>query len=99
MEKLESAMPFLEQEPRPFTRQGIEHISPGQKGVYALYNTEACVYVGKADDIRHRLLEHLTKRDNACILRERPIHFIADGSADPDTRLKQLVAELKPLCT
>jgi len=57
------------------------------------------VYVGKADDIRQQLLDHLTERDkNAYILREMPIHFIADCSADPDTRLKQLVAEIKPLC-
>jgi excinuclease UvrABC nuclease subunit len=92
-------MPFLQQEPRPFTREGIERISAGQKGVYALYNTETCVYVGKADDIRQRLLEHLNKRDNLCILRERPIHFIADVSANAETRLKQLMIELKPLCT
>ncbi len=91
-------MPFLQQEPRPFTREGIERISPGQKGVYALYNTEACVFVGKTDDIRRRLLEHLNKRDNICILRERPIHFIADVSADADARLKTLMIELKPLC-
>lgn len=92
-------MPFLEQEPRPFTREGIERISSGQKGVYALFNAEACVYVGEAADIRQRLLEHLNKRDNPCILRERPIHFIADVTAQPGVRVKQLTAELKPLCT
>lgn len=77
-------MPFIEQESRPFAREGIEWVNPNQLGVYGLFNRDAWVYVGRGD-IRQRLLDHLNG-DNYCITSARPTHFVAEVHPDPEAR-------------
>ena len=49
-------MPFPQQTPQPFTRPGVEWLAPNQSGVYGIYGNGKWIYVGKADDLRARLL-------------------------------------------
>ena len=74
----------------------MEALKPNQYGVYGLFKTGNCIYVGKGD-IRSRLLDHLNG-DNACITRHAPTHFVAAVTADADTRERQLILELGPVC-
>ena len=90
-------MPFLQQEPRSFTRQNVERLKPDQFGVYGLFRRGVWIYVGKGD-IRRRLLEHLNG-DNLCIIREQPTHWVDEViSGDPSAREKELINELEPSC-
>lgn len=89
-------MPFPNQEARPFTRQRVEAIAPGQMGCYGLYNSSGWIYVGKGD-IRTRLLAHLNN-DNACITGQQPTHFVDMVTSDMDRMEKLLIAECRPSC-
>lgn len=98
-------MPFPNQVPRPFTREQVEALRPGQPGVYGFFqqqqNGRAWVYVGESDDIRRRLLEHLNG-DNPCINRYWPTHWVdqvVQGGRDVRrAREKVLIAEYNPAC-
>ena len=90
-------MPFIEQTPRAFNREGIERLNPNQTGVYGLLKKDVWIYVGKGD-IRQRLLDHLNG-DNPCITREGPTSFVANvTSGDPSARERELILELDPVC-
>ena len=89
-------MPFVEQEPRPFTQEGIKRLNPDQHGVYGILGGDTCIYVGKGD-IRERLLRHLGG-DIPCILRENPTHFVCGVTAKADNREKELITEFDPVC-
>lgn len=89
-------MPFPQQTPRAFTKQGIEALTPGQKGVYGIYRPGVWIYVGKGD-IRERLIAHLNG-DNADITAQKPTNYVAEVTADMDQREKQLILELSPVC-
>jgi hypothetical protein len=88
-------MPFPQQGPKSFDRPGIGSIASNQKGVYGLFKENAWVYIGKADDLRKRLLEHLNG-DDPCITRESPTHFVTSVVAIPDAEEKRLIFELGP---
>ena len=94
-------MPFPEQNPREFTQAGIEALDPGQKGCYGLFQQtpqgKAWVYVGKPDDLRKRLLEHLGG-DNACINKYPSTHHVGVVTDDNEARKKALILELEPEC-
>jgi len=89
-------MPFPDQTPRPFTKENILAITPGQMGVYGLFKQGTWVYVGKGD-IRQRLLAHFNG-DNFCINIQRPTHWVDVVCSDYETREKQLILELNPVC-
>lgn len=89
-------MPFPQQSPRPFTREGIESLNPNQNGVYGLFRQGQWIYVGKGD-IRQRLLAHLNG-DNTCITREGPTHYVAEVTWNMDGRERELIIELSPKC-
>jgi hypothetical protein len=90
-------MPFPQQTARPFTRNAIEAITPGQMGCYGLFvNGGPWVYIGKGD-IRRRLLDHLNG-DNPCITRNRPTHFCDAVTADLDEEEKRLILEYPSTC-
>lgn len=89
-------MPFPQQTPTPFTKQGVETLRPNQNGCYGLFKAGTWIYVGKGD-IRDRLLAHLNG-DNACITRSAPTHFVAVVSEDMDDLEKALILELSPTC-
>jgi hypothetical protein len=89
-------MAFQQQQPRFFNRPNVEALRPNQFGVYGLFRKGQWVYVGKGD-IRQRLLDHLN-RDNPCITREQPTHWMDEVTANMDEREKQLISELDPIC-
>jgi excinuclease UvrABC nuclease subunit len=88
-------MPFPNQTPRPFTRDGIEWLNPDQYGCYGLFREGKWIYVGKGD-IRSRLLDHLDG-DDPLIIVEAPTHFVAVVTTNPDAVEMQLIAELDPI--
>jgi len=79
-------------------RDAIIQNAPAASGVYGLYNV-VWIYVGQADDIRARLLEHLTG-DDACITRYRPTGFAFElvGPPERSRRLQELIHQTEPLC-
>lgn len=89
-------MPFPQQDPRPFTRVGIETLNPNQLGVYGLFRQGQWIYIGKVD-IRQRLLDHLNG-DNSCITRQTPTRFVAEVTSSMDERERQLIVEFQPIC-
>lgn len=90
-------MAFIQQIPQPFTRERINSVIPGQRGVYGLFRKESWIYVGKGD-IRERLLAHVGG-DNPGILKYQPTHWVGEVmQGDPSEREKQLIVELQPLC-
>ena len=92
-------MPFIKQDPRPFTETDILKLSKDQSGVYGIFKPNVWIYVGKGD-IRDRLLQHIRGQDdNPCILRNRPTFWVAEKiSGDPSQREKELILELTPAC-
>ena len=89
-------MAFPKQESRQFTRANIEALSPNQNGCYGLFKQGTWIYVGKGD-IRTRLLAHFN-RDNSCIARQAPTHWVDMVTANMDQMEKDLILELDPLC-
>jgi excinuclease UvrABC nuclease subunit len=91
-------MPFTTQ-PRSFTQQDIESLNPRQRGVYGIYRPGTWIYIGKADDLRARMFQHISGTDgNPCILRERPTNWIAEVTNSPDLREQALILEFNPIC-
>lgn len=90
-------MSFPQQTPRAFTRANIEAITPGQKGCYGLYKANTWIYVGKADCIRKRLLEHLAG-DNPCITRQQPTHWVDVVTNNNEAEEKRLITLYQPVC-
>jgi hypothetical protein len=89
-------MPFPQQEPRTFTKAGIEWLAPNQRGCYGIFKAGLWVYVGKTGDLRARLLEHLAG-DNPRITREYPTHFVTLLTANEVWHEKRLILELDPV--
>ena len=94
-------MPFPIQDPRPYTKQEAQSIKPGQRGVYGLIQVEkddwAWIYIGRADNIRERLLEHLNE-DDPCLGSYSPTHFVTAITQDNVRREKELTLEYDPEC-
>jgi hypothetical protein len=89
-------MPFPQQDPRTFTKVGIEWLAVGQRGCYGIFRAGVWIYVGKTGDLRARLLQHLAG-DNPRITRENPTHFVTMLTANDDVAEKQLIRELDPV--
>ncbi len=95
-------MPFPTQDPRPYTKQGAQRIKKGQRGVYGLIQVQkdgrAWIYIGRAEDIRERLLAHLNNEDDPCLDSHRPTHFVAAITQDTVRCEKELTLEYDPEC-
>jgi hypothetical protein len=81
-----------------FDRDSILQSAPQHPGVYGLFSA-LWIYIGEAQDIRSKLLEHLIERDS-CIAHYQPSSF-AYELLDSDKRLErhaELSARLQPLC-
>ena len=89
-------MPFNNDKPWVFNQQAIESFNSGQTGVYAIYNANKWIYIGRGD-IRQRLLGHLNG-DLPAIGTHTPTHFRAEVTDDAATREKQLLLEYMPAC-
>ena len=93
-------MAFTECAARSFTAISILKNAPSCSGVYALSNQREYVFIGDADDIRARLMEHLV--ETGTVLRGRnPTGFSFEicPPADRCSRRAALVRELAPYCS
>lgn len=91
-------MPFPHQGSRPFNRRGIEALRRGQNGLYGIFNSMTCIYVGRGN-IREQLLAHLNGAGgNPHILRNRPTHYVIELARNGVVRQRQLIAEFDPVC-
>ncbi len=94
------AAPFSERGCRIYkwNREAILSSAPARPGVYGLFNA-LWIYIGDADDIRARLLEH-ADGDNPCISHYRPSGFAFELIDDDGrtTRRDEIAEQLEPLC-
>jgi hypothetical protein len=95
-------VPFAENRYRRhrFDRESIELNAPESSGVYGLFSA-LWIYIGEADNIRARLLEHFDGDDlDPCIAHHQPTGFAFEliCPADRGRRQEQLVNELLPIC-
>ena len=81
-----------------FERESVLLNAPEASGVYGLYNV-LWIYIGEAENIRLRLLEHLGG-DNRCINHYRPSGFAFElaGLEQLIRRRLELAEALEPLC-
>lgn len=72
-------MPFPKQEKHDFTVAKISTMKPNQAGVYGIFNHSHCLYIGRADDIRKSLLEHVNRESQQapCIFENDPQYWVA----------------------
>ena len=94
-------MPFPQQTALAFNKATVESLEDGKKGCYGLFQQaqtgRVWIYVGKADNMRKRLLEHVNG-DNPCITKYRPSHFVTVLASNNENLEKQLIGELDPYC-
>jgi len=81
-----------------FQRECILKNAPESSGVYGLFNA-FWIYIGEADNLRARILEHLDG-DDPCIVRFQPSGFAFELASPNERRRRheQLIKELQPLC-
>ena len=79
-------------------RESIILHAPEASGVYGIYNA-VWIYVGEADNIRSRLLDHLAG-DDPCIDHYSPSGFAFELVAPSrrHRRLRELARQTEPIC-
>ena len=90
-------MPFEQITPRPFTPDGIYMYAPAAIGVYGLSNAQEWIYIGRSNDIRRALLEHL---QDPVLRGKQPRGFVFEvcEAARCLSRQDRLVLEYEPIC-
>lgn len=90
-------MPFEQITPRPFTPNGIYTYAPAANGVYGLSNAQEWIYVGRSNDIRRALLDHL---QDSHLMARQPRGFVFEvcDVARCLGRQDRLVLEYEPIC-
>jgi len=91
-------MPWMNKSSYVFTARSIQESAPARSGVYGLFS-QHWIYIGEADDIRARLLQHL-RGDDECIARYRPDGFVFETwpPSRRGERWDELVREFQPSC-
>jgi hypothetical protein len=81
-----------------WTHESVVVNAPDGSGIYGIYNT-FWIYVGEADDMRSRLLQHLAG-DNQCISFQQPTGFAFElvPVKERAARLKEILTDLEPVC-
>jgi hypothetical protein len=91
-------MPSMNSKDHSFTQLSIFLKAPAKPGVYALYTSTRCIYVGESENLRESLYRHL-KGDSPWIIVWDPSNFSFELWADCGSRIErknQLVMELQP---
>jgi excinuclease UvrABC nuclease subunit len=85
--------------PHAFSNVSIRTHAPSAPGVYGVSNARQWIYIGETDDIRERLLEHLTETSTR-IRRYIPTGFTFEvcHSHNKAERHRRLVAQYSPVC-
>ena len=73
--------------------------APNASGVYAIWRTNATIYVGESNDLARRLLEHRNAQ-GTCINNANPTRcgFELVGANQRVARQNDLIGELNPIC-
>jgi hypothetical protein len=94
------SIPFAENLFRKFqwNRDSIMLNAPEGSGVYGLFSA-LWIYIGEAENMRERLLEHLSG-NNSCTTHYQPSGFAFElvSPTDRCRRQQELVKGLQPLC-
>ncbi|HEY7404334.1 MAG TPA: GIY-YIG nuclease family protein [Candidatus Angelobacter sp.] len=83
-----------------FNRASIAANAPEASGVYALFNEGVWLYIGEAQNIKERLLQHLTNSHNPDVTKANPQWFAYELVA-PVFRVGRqnlLIASFCPTC-
>ncbi|MHB8626943.1 MAG: GIY-YIG nuclease family protein [Aggregatilineales bacterium] len=93
-------MPFPSQRLRSFTVEGVREIYANQSGCYGIFNSQRCIYIGKAEDIRRRLLEHVQGQSDQsrCISSYHPTYWVGFVTLNLDVVERLLISEYNPAC-
>jgi len=93
-------MAFEKPQPYPFTAGVIAANAPRSAGVYGLFSGTECIYVGEAEDICQRLMDHLRETDSG-VMKRSPTGFTFELC--PPGQRKNLQAVLiwrhRPVCS
>jgi hypothetical protein len=90
-------MPWHIQAAYPLTAPNTQVHAPVRQGVYGIRSGEKWVYFGQSDDLRRRLLEHLSDPSH-CMHGYPNLEFVCEANPAPEDRLRQLLREFHPLC-
>jgi len=92
-------MSFTECRGRSFTAVSIRNNAPESSGVYGLSNGREWLFIGEANNIQARLLEHLSETDT--LLMDRgPTGFSFEECPSCNRTVRQdvLVRRFQPVC-
>ena len=90
-------MPFENYVVRTFTAASIHQFAPAAPGVYGISNSREWIFIGEADNIQAKLLEHRSGQ-NTSLLQRDPKGFTFEVCADGMRSIRRqfLARELKP---
>lgn len=71
----------------------IVHGAPEQAGVYALWQDDEMIYLGRAVSIRQRLVDHLQRSDSPCT--NEATHYTWELALRPETREAELLEQFR----
>lgn len=86
--------------PHAFSIGSVRAQAPAASGVYGITNRNEWIYIGEADNIRDRLMEHLADDLGSDIHSHAPTGFafeLCDRGARAD-RQDRLVQQYEPIC-
>ena len=91
-------MGFPNQPTGTFTDAGVVALPAGLNGVYGIYKggETRYLYIGRAEDIRRRLTEHLAQ--NVCVKRYGATHFTHYVTRNAVAEEKALIEHWNPPC-
>jgi excinuclease UvrABC nuclease subunit len=83
-----------------FNRATIAASAPEASGVYALFNEGIWLYIGEAQNIKERLLQHLTNSHNTDVTKSNPQWFAYELVAPVYRVARQdsLIGACRPSC-
>jgi len=93
-------MPFQTGLRYPLNLGAVLASAPRRCGLYALYNADGCVYIGAANNILSRLLDHIHE-PNVCLKKTNPTAFTFEFCPPEliESRQAILLFEYRPPCT
>jgi hypothetical protein len=95
-------MPFPKQQKHDFTPATISKVGANQAGVYGIFSHTRCIYLGRGEDIRESLLQHVNGQSgqSAYIFENDPQYWLAVVVGKQLLALWEeiLLKEFQPLC-
>jgi hypothetical protein len=93
-------MSFEKTSPHPFSYGVIMANAPRTSGIYGFFNATERIYVGAADNIYRKLMEHLFENDTP-VKRRDPTGFVFEiCSAEERSGLNAVfTSRYRPVCT